>query len=86
MKKPDEVAEAKAKLLKLAGDFDPLEAVRQHPLAAVAIAAASGAAVGSDPKCVANVTQLVRIAIEMIKANLDRRAAEETSSGGAQSG
>jgi hypothetical protein len=81
MKQDDEIAAAKAKLLKVAGDFDPLNLVRAHPLAAVAVAAATGAAMGSDPECVANTTKLMRLVLEMIQPILRERPGGATGPG-----
>jgi hypothetical protein len=71
----DELEAAKAKLISLAGSFDPLEIVREHPLTSVAVAVAAGAAVGSDPKYVANLSRIVRFIVEIFQAFTDPPAA-----------
>jgi hypothetical protein len=67
MKDNDELAAAKARLIALAAAFDPLQPVRAHPLASVAIAGASGVIVGGNPEWISQAAKLATVVAGLVE-------------------
>jgi hypothetical protein len=71
MANDDGVAAAKARLIQVAGQIDPLEPLRKHPLLTVAVAGAGGAAMGASAEHLAGAAVLARSVTAMLRVAID---------------